>query len=71
MRQEWREYSDFERYTADIPLPDGKVGQTQALGAFQVYAAYNGLEESQTGRYGDDRSKTAGGASAGRPAGYR
>lgn len=43
------EYSDFERYTADIPLPDGKVGQTQALGAFQVYAAYNGLEESQTG----------------------
>ena len=43
------EYSDFERYTANITLPGGRVGQTQALGAFTVYASYNGLEESQTG----------------------
>ena len=43
------EYSDFERYTAYLTLPEGIVGQAQNLGAIKVYASCNGLEESMTG----------------------
>lgn len=41
--------TDFQSYVGSYTLPQGVIGQTQALGAVQVTATYNGLTETMTG----------------------
>ncbi|MCI8554888.1 MAG: hypothetical protein HFJ80_08095 [Clostridiales bacterium] len=41
--------ADYENYSGEYTLPDGKEGEAQNLGAVKVYGSYQGLSESLTG----------------------